>query len=242
MTALWIQPDDPGRVTRPRCLHRRRPDRRHRRPRRPGSTSGDEDTTFDHDNDGISPVGADRPPREGRPAALHVARPQLPEGPLPRRFGNVLRVARRQHREHDRRCRPASSTATACNALGAPNYANRIRENIGDHDLGRLARVRHLRGRGPRDHHRGPDAHALPDRRRAGAQLFDASNQCQADGITCLIGVPADGRAPRLLQPDRHERDRPPTSASALPSRPSWPRPTPASEETHHGQVQIYQA
>ena len=24
-----------------------------------------------------------------------------------------------------------------------------------------------------------------------GAQLFDAANQCLADGITCLIGVPA---------------------------------------------------
>jgi hypothetical protein len=75
-------------------------------------------------------------------------------------------------------------------ALGAPNYAARVRENI-DLGLATTAKmfdvyvqaapeiIANLLGR--------PECQIGG----AGAQLFDAANHCVADGVSCLIGVPA---------------------------------------------------
>lgn len=74
--------------------------------------------------------------------------------------------------------------------LGAPAYAERVRENI---DLGIATTARifdiyvqaapeliaHLPGR--------PECQVAG----VGALLFDAANRCVADGVSCLIGVPA---------------------------------------------------
>jgi hypothetical protein len=75
-------------------------------------------------------------------------------------------------------------------ALGAPNYAARVRENI-DLGLATTAKVfdifvqaapeiiQNLPGR--------PECQIGGGR----ASLFDAANRCVADGVSCLIGVPA---------------------------------------------------
>src|ERR1041385_2718708 len=95
----------------------------------PGSTSGDETTTFDHDNNTISPWDLlDRPQKEGPPRSTsHV--PSCPKV----RYATLGRVMASVG------INPANTTmlsagdlyTTGFNALGGPNYANRIRENIG---------------------------------------------------------------------------------------------------------------
>ena len=77
-------------------------------------------------------------------------------------------------------------------ALGAPNYAARVRENI-DLGLATTAKlfdiyvqaapeiIQRLPGR--------PECQL--DGGGGGAALFDAANHCRADGVSCLIGVPA---------------------------------------------------
>jgi hypothetical protein len=75
-------------------------------------------------------------------------------------------------------------------ALGAPNYAARVRENI-DLGLSTTAKMFDLYVQA------APEIIAnLPNRPECqigggGAQLFDAANHCVADGVSCLIGVPA---------------------------------------------------
>src|SRR5262249_33654086 len=75
-------------------------------------------------------------------------------------------------------------------ALGQPNYASRIRENIAvttsamsrEFDIFAAAADEVIA--------------AVPNLTRCqvggvGAQMFDANNNCRADGITCIIGAPA---------------------------------------------------
>jgi hypothetical protein len=71
-------------------------------------------------------------------------------------------------------------------ALGAPNYAARVRENI---ELG-LATTSKLFDIFVQA---APEMiAAMPGRPECGgAALFDAANHCTADGISCLLGVPA---------------------------------------------------
>jgi hypothetical protein len=75
-------------------------------------------------------------------------------------------------------------------ALGAANYAARVRENI-DLGLATTAKLFDVYAQA------APEIIAnLPSRPEcqvggAGAQLFDASNHCLPDGVSCLIGVPA---------------------------------------------------
>jgi hypothetical protein len=76
------------------------------------------------------------------------------------------------------------------NALGAPNYSARIRENLDittsgssrEFDIFAAAADEIIA--------------AMPGLERCkvngvGAELFDANNACRADGITCLVGLPA---------------------------------------------------
>src|SRR5687768_11592662 len=91
-------------------------------------TTGDEDNTFDHDNDGYSPWELiERLAKEGPPrytSKVHSC-PKVRYATL----GNVLRSVG---------VNTASTTnlsagqlyTSGFNAMGGPNYANRIRENI----------------------------------------------------------------------------------------------------------------
>ena len=155
----------------------------------PGSTSGDESSTFDHDNSGISPWELlDRLTQEGPPRYT----PHMHSCPKVRykTLGNVLTSLGIDK---------ANATALSAgelyvdgfNALGGPNYANRIRENIGittsgasrEFDIFAAAADEVI------------NAFATPTSalmtRCPGAVLFDANNTCQPSGITCLIGTPA---------------------------------------------------
>jgi len=71
-------------------------------------------------------------------------------------------------------------------ALGAPNYAARIRENT-ELGLATTSKVFDIFAQA------APEIiAAMPGRPECGgAALFDAANRCNPDGISCLLGVPA---------------------------------------------------
>lgn len=154
----------------------------------PGSTAGDEETTYDHMNDGISPWDLlDRLTKEGPPR--YTSRVHSCPKVRYATFGNVLRSLGVD---------TGSTTALSAgalyrsgeNAMGAPNYQNRIRENIAISTSGASRAFDIFAAAAPEI------IAAVPTLERcktagAPAALFNASNQCEASGITCLIGVPA---------------------------------------------------
>lgn len=159
-----------------------------------GGTSGGEDTTFDHENDGIDPwTLLDRLEKEGPPKyTSHVhSCPKVRYATLGRVLAslgvNNMTVA----------TPPALSGAdlykSGANAMGAANYANRIRENIGistsgasrEFDIFAAAAPDIIANIGTLDRCKTGGPTGAP------ASLFNASNQCEASGITCLIGQPA---------------------------------------------------
>lgn len=79
-----------------------------------------------------------------------------------------------------------SEYTTSAQALGAPNYPARIRENI-DLGLSTTAKLFDIYIQA------APEiiANIASTPACGGAPLFDASGNCNARGITCLIGVPA---------------------------------------------------
>jgi hypothetical protein len=153
----------------------------------PGSTSGTEGTTFDHDNSGFNPFDLiDRLAKEGPPkftAKVHSC-PKVRY----RTFGNIL-TSLGVDTADVTMLSAGQLYSSGFNAMGGPNYANRIRENL---NITTSAASREF------------DVFAaaaqtiidkVPTLARCqvggvGAQMFDG-NACRADGITCLIGVPA---------------------------------------------------
>ena len=156
----------------------------------PGSTSGDQTTTFDHDNNQISPWDLlDRLEKEGPPRyTSHVhSCPKV-------RYTTLARVLQ------DVGINPTNTTALSAgdlytsgfNALGGPNYANRIRENIAITTSG-ASREFDIFAAGADEVLAAFTAGTLT--RCPGALLFDpTTNTCRPDGITCLIGQPATSR------------------------------------------------
>ena len=153
-----------------------------------GSTAGGQDTTFDHDNSGVDPFDLiDKLAVQGPPRyTSHVH--SCPKVRY-RTFGNVLTALG---------VNVANTTALSAgqlytsgdNALGAPNYANRIRENLGVTTSGASREFDIFAAAADEI------TAAVPTLTRCqvngvGAQLFDGSNACNAGGITCLIGQPA---------------------------------------------------
>lgn len=80
--------------------------------------------------------------------------------------------------------------STSAAALGAPNYAARIRENV-DLGVATAAKLFDIYVQA------APEIIAnLPNRPECqkngvGVQLFDSSNRCVAAGFSCLMGIPA---------------------------------------------------
>jgi hypothetical protein len=154
----------------------------------PGSTTGDPDNTFDHDNSGFDPFELiDRLSKEGPPkftARVHSC-PKVRY----RTFGNVL-TSLGVNTANQTNLSAGQLYTSGFNAMGGPNYANRIRENIGI-TTSAMSRAFDIFAAA------APDIiAAVPTLPRCqvngvGAQIFDGSNACRADGITCLIGVPA---------------------------------------------------
>lgn len=153
----------------------------------PGTTTGGEDTTFDHDNNQISVWELiDRLTREGPPSFTSRMHPCT--RPRYQTLGNILRSV---GIDTDSTMMPSAGQLyrDGDSALGAPSYANRIRENIGITTSG-ASRLFDILVVG------APEIiSAVPalERCRIGGvavQLFNGPT-CVADGITCLIGVPA---------------------------------------------------
>lgn len=155
----------------------------------PGSTSGSEDTTFDHDNDGISPWELlDRLTKEGPPR--YTSRVHSCSKVRVRTLGTVL-----QQIGVDTAATGQLSAGnlyrTGANALGQPNYANRIRENIGITTSGASREFDIFAAAA--DEVQAAFTNGTIER-CPGAQLFDATDACRPEGITCLIGTPATSR------------------------------------------------
>jgi hypothetical protein len=158
-----------------------------------GSTTGGSDTTFDHDNDTISPWDLlNRLETEGPPE--YTAHMHSCQKVRYLTLGNVL--ADRGVNVTTDTAAPVGSAAPTAGylyasgqaALGAENYANRIRENI-DITISGESREFDI------------FAAAAPEIITAftnntitacnGATMFDSGGVCQPSGITCLIGTPA---------------------------------------------------
>ncbi|MGE0869985.1 MAG: hypothetical protein AB7P03_15570 [Kofleriaceae bacterium] len=151
------------------------------------STVGGEDTTYDHDNSGISPWELiDRLTQQGPPK--YTSRVHGCAKVRYRTLGNVLRSVGVNV------ANTASLSAgelyrTGYNALGGASYPNRIRENLGittsgasrEFDIFAAAADEIIAAVPTLERCRVGDAPAV---------LFDG-DQCRAQGITCLIGVPA---------------------------------------------------
>jgi len=151
-----------------------------------GSTSGDESTTFDHDNSGISPWELlERLQQEGPPS--YTSRVHSCPKVRYKTLGNVLASFG---------VNIANTTALSAgdlyrngfNALGGPNFDNRIRENIGITTSG-ASREFDIFAAGAQETIDAFTNNTIA--RCPGAQLFDVNNTCKPEGITCLIGVPA---------------------------------------------------
>jgi hypothetical protein len=154
----------------------------------PGSTSGGEDTTFDHENDGISPWDlVDRLTKEGPPR--YTSRVHACPKVRYNTFGAVLRSVG-VNTGSNTNLSAGQLYNQGANAMGAPNYANRIRENI-DVTISGASRAFDIFAAA------APEIiTAVPTltRCQVGGQpaaLFNGNNQCEASGISCLIGVPA---------------------------------------------------
>lgn len=156
----------------------------------PGSTSGgSEDTTFDHDNDYISPWELlDRLTKEGPPR--YTSKVHSCSKVRYRTLGAILSSFG---------VNTANATAlsagqlytSGANALGQPNYSNRIRENIAITTSG-ASREFDIFAAAADEIQAAFTNNTMT--RCPGAQLFDAANTCQISGITCLLGAPATAR------------------------------------------------
>lgn len=157
-----------------------------------GGTSGDETTTFDHDNSGISPWELlDRLQQEGPPS--YTSRVHSCSKVKYATLGNVLRslnitIPTAQPANGD--VSPGALYFTGDNAMGTANYANRIRENISISTSGASREFDIFAAAAD------PIIAAFASNsitRCPGAVLF-VGDSCQVSGITCLIGQPATTR------------------------------------------------
>jgi hypothetical protein len=153
------------------------------------STSGGTDTTFDHPEDGVDVwTLLNRLTQEGPPSFtshMHSC-PKV----LYKTLGNVLAGVG---------INPANMTAVSAGdlytngmaALGGPNYANRIRENVGLTTSG-MSREFDIFAAGAPEVLAAFTANTIA--RCPGAKLFDAGGSCLPEGISCLIGGPASSQ------------------------------------------------
>jgi hypothetical protein len=158
-----------------------------------GGTSGDESSTFDHDNSGISPWELlDRLQQEGPPS--FTSRVHSCSKVRYATLGNILRSLNIPIPTAAPATGDVSAGAlyfTGDNAMGVANYANRIRESVSistsgasrEFDIFASAADTIIANFANNSIARCP-----------GATLFDANDSCQVSGITCLIGAPATTR------------------------------------------------
>jgi len=152
----------------------------------PGSTSGSEEQTFDHEN-GFDPWELiDRLATEG--PARYSSRVHACPKVRYATFGNVLRSLG-VNTGVVTQLSPGQLYRDGYAAMGGANFTNRIRENISITTSG-ASRAFDIFAAASQE-----IINAMPTLARcqvggAPAVLFDV-NTCRADGITCLIGTPA---------------------------------------------------
>jgi hypothetical protein len=164
-----LEPTDPGDNTPP-----------------PGSTSGNEDTTFDHENSFDPWELIDRLATEG-PARYSSKVHACPKVRY-RTFGNVL-TSLGVNVTVNTALSPGQLYRDGFNAMGGPNFTNRIRENITITTSG-ASRAFDIFAAASTEIINGMPTLARCQIGGVPAVLFDG-NTCRADGITCLIGTPA---------------------------------------------------
>lgn len=150
-----------------------------------GGTSGGEDNTFDHDNTGINPWDLlDRLLREGPPR--YTSRVHSCPKMRVKTIGNLL-ASRGVNMGAGGATSAAGLYNSGQNALGIPNYGARVRENLTltTSSASRLFDI--YAAAAPEIIANFESSPAC-----AGAgPLFDGSNNCLPNAISCLIGVPA---------------------------------------------------
>jgi hypothetical protein len=157
-----------------------------------GDTTGGQTTTFDHDNSQINPFDLlARIQQEGPPRyTSHVhscAKVRYAT------LGNVLASLGINPANNANNAVAAGSLySSGFNALGGPNYANRIRENILVSTSGASREFDIFAAGAPETLTTLAPNNTFA--RCPGVQVIDTSTTpatCRADGITCLIGFPA---------------------------------------------------
>jgi hypothetical protein len=154
-----------------------------------GTTTGSDTNTFDHDNSSTVSIWdlIDRLTKEG-PATFSS---QMHGCTKPRyaTLGNILTAVG---------VNTASTTALSAGALytsggpalGAPSYATRVRENLSVTTSG-ASRQDDIFAAAATEVIAAVPTLARCNVAGTPAVLFDAQNQCHAEGITCIIGTPA---------------------------------------------------
>jgi hypothetical protein len=154
----------------------------------PGGTSGNEETTFDHDNGDFNPFDLiDRLAEEGPPR--FTARVHSCAKVRVRTLGNVLKSLGVNMADNTN-LSAAQLYTSGFNALGGPNYVNRIRENINittssasrEFDIFAAAAPQIIANINTLERCKVNGV---------GAELFDSNNNARVDGVTCLLGQPA---------------------------------------------------
>jgi len=156
----------------------------------PGSTSGSDENTFDHDNSGISVWDLiDRLTKEGPPSfssQMHGC-----TKPTYASLKNILISVGVQFPATPAATSAAGLYNSGASAMGAPNYGARVRENLAVTTSGASRQFDIFAAGATEVITNVPTLARCKDAAGTAAVLFDAANACQASGITCILGVPA---------------------------------------------------
>ena len=153
-----------------------------------GSTSGTEDQTFDHDNNTFDPFAQiERLAKEGPPS--FTSRIHSCAKVRYRSISTVL-TSLGVNVAATTALSPGELYRDGYNAMGGASFANRIRENIGITTSGASRTFDIFAAAAPEVIAQVPNLARCKDAAGASAILFEG-NTCRPDGITCLIGQPA---------------------------------------------------
>lgn len=158
-------------------------------PQPPGSTTGSDTNTFDHDNSGISVWDLiDRLTKEGPPSfssQMHgCTKPRITT------LGNIL-TSIGINAANTVNLSAGQLYTSGGPSMGAPNYAARVRENLSVTTSGASREFDIFAAGASEVITNVPMLARCNPNGTTPAVVFDASGQCQASGITCIIGVPA---------------------------------------------------
>ncbi|HEX8108302.1 MAG TPA: hypothetical protein VF516_11270 [Kofleriaceae bacterium] len=154
-----------------------------------GSTTGSDTNTFDHDNSGISVWDLiDRLTKEGPPSFSSQM-----HGCVKPTYATLKNILTSVGINAANTANPSAGQlyTSGAAAMGAPNFSARVKENMSVSTSGASREFDIFAAGATEVMTNLPNLARCKDASGAAAVLFDASGQCQASGITCLIGVPA---------------------------------------------------